>query len=63
VADLAGLADRGWPALEAAVVVAAERGVSALWLQVLDGNSGAIALYRSFGFAPAGGYRYLVAPE
>jgi len=42
---------------------AAARGVSNLWLQVLADNPGAIALYRSLGFTPAGGYRYLIAPD
>lgn len=41
---------------------AAERGVTELWLQVLADNAVAVGLYRSLGFVPAGGYRYLVAP-
>lgn len=50
-------------ALTGALAAAAEaHGVEHLWLQVLSGNSGAIALYESLGFAPASHYAYWVAP-
>jgi len=48
--------------LMALIAAAADRGMSDLWLQVLADNTAAVALYRSLGFSPAGGYRYLVAP-
>lgn len=39
-------------------VAAAERGVERLWLQVLDDNASARALYAGLGFRRASGYRY-----
>lgn len=47
----------------ALIAAAAQRGVTGLWLQVIAGNVGAITLYRSLGFTPAGAYRYLLAPS
>lgn len=40
----------------------AERGVTAVWLQVLSSNVVATRLYDRLGFRPAATYRYLIGP-
>jgi ribosomal protein S18 acetylase RimI-like enzyme len=42
--------------------VGIDRGVTALWLQVLADNDAARALYASLGFAPASRYEYWARP-
>nr|WP_228495017.1 GNAT family N-acetyltransferase [Clavibacter sp. VKM Ac-2873] len=45
-------------ALGAAVDAGRDRGITALWLQVVAENDGARALYDGLGFAPASRYEY-----
>jgi ribosomal protein S18 acetylase RimI-like enzyme len=49
-------------AVDAVVHVGIDRGVTALWLQVLADNDAARALYASLGFAPASRYEYWARP-
>ncbi|WP_308470889.1 GNAT family N-acetyltransferase [Clavibacter michiganensis] len=46
----------------AAVAAGRERGVTALWLQVVEENAGARALYAALGFATASRYEYWTGP-
>ncbi|CAQ01011.1 conserved hypothetical protein [Clavibacter sepedonicus] len=45
-------------AMAAAVDAGRDRGVTALWLQVVEENAGARALYAGLGFAPVSRYEY-----
>ncbi|QIS40297.1 GNAT family N-acetyltransferase [Clavibacter capsici] len=49
-------------AMAAAVGAGRERGITALWLQVVEGNAGARALYAGLGFASASRYEYWTRP-
>ena len=48
--------------MAAAVDAGIERGVTALWLQVVEENDGARALYADLGFAAASRYEYWTRP-
>ncbi len=45
------------------LAAASDAGATSAYLQVLEANAPAIALYRSFGFAKAYGYAYRVPPD
>ncbi|MFT2752777.1 GNAT family N-acetyltransferase [Clavibacter sp. Sh2088] len=49
-------------AMAAAVHAGRERRITALWLQVVEENAGARALYAGLGFAPASRYEYWTRP-
>jgi ribosomal protein S18 acetylase RimI-like enzyme len=49
-------------AMAAAVDAGRERGITALWLQVVEENTGARALYAGLGVAPASRYEYWTRP-
>jgi ribosomal protein S18 acetylase RimI-like enzyme len=49
-------------AMAAAVDAGSERGITALWLQVVEENAGARALYAGLGFRDASRYEYWTRP-
>ncbi|WP_235425964.1 GNAT family N-acetyltransferase [Clavibacter michiganensis] len=49
-------------AMAAAVDAGRDRGITALWLQVVEGNEGARALYAGLGFRSASRYEYWTRP-
>ncbi|MFT2690269.1 GNAT family N-acetyltransferase [Clavibacter zhangzhiyongii] len=49
-------------AMGAVVRAGLDRGISALWLQVVEENAGARALYSGLGFAPVSRYAYWTQP-
>jgi ribosomal protein S18 acetylase RimI-like enzyme len=49
-------------AMGAAVHAGLDRGITALWLQVVEENAGARALYAGLGFASASRYEYWTRP-
>ncbi|RIJ59929.1 GNAT family N-acetyltransferase, partial [Clavibacter lycopersici] len=49
-------------AMAAAVRAGIDRGITALWLQVVEENDGARALYAGLGFATASRYEYWTRP-
>jgi ribosomal protein S18 acetylase RimI-like enzyme len=50
-------------AMAAAVRAGLDRGITALWLQVVEENAGARALYAGLGFAAASRYEYWTRPR
>ncbi|MFT2707509.1 GNAT family N-acetyltransferase [Clavibacter zhangzhiyongii] len=49
-------------AMGAVVRAGLDRGITALWLQVVEENAGARALYSGLGFAPVSRYAYWTRP-